>query len=153
MDDFERLYNKALRFLSYRARSEKEIRERLQKAKAPIETIDKIIVKLKEYNFLNDVEFAKSWIENRIKLNPRSLKVIKMELRQKGISEEIIENLEFKVDCDKELAKKLSEKKAEKMKGLSKEEIQKKLYGYLTRRGFNYETIKRSVDEILRKGV
>ena len=112
MDDFEKFYNSSLKFLSYRPRSEKEVRNKLKTlikrhsgeqsefridsgvANAPendrAETvIEKIISKLKKQNFINDEEFAKGWIENRIRFKPRSLRLIKLELKQKGISEEI----------------------------------------------------------------
>jgi len=153
MDTFEKMYNKALRFLSYRPRSEKEVRERLRKAKTSEEIIEKIIIKLKEYNFLNDLEFAKSWVENRKKLNPKALRLIKLELKQKGVSSNIIEALKLKTEADLGLARLITDRKVQKMKNLPKEEIQKKLYGFLARRGFNYDIIKQSVDEILKKGV
>ena len=73
MEEFEKFYNQALRFLSYRPRSEKEVRNKLKikSEKLKIEdstvTIDKIIQKLKEYNFINDLEFAKKWVEERLR--------------------------------------------------------------------------------------
>jgi regulatory protein len=77
-----------------------------------------------------------------------------MELKQKGISQEIItaalsnEELEAVVD-DLSQARKLVEKKIERYKDLPRNDIYKKLGGYLGRRGFSWEVIKRSIDEIL----
>ena len=66
-----------MRFLSYRPRSEKEVKEKLkikyQKSNIKDLTliIDKVIQKLKEKKFINDNEFAKGWIENRLRFKPR----------------------------------------------------------------------------------
>ncbi|MBI1982163.1 MAG: regulatory protein RecX [Candidatus Levybacteria bacterium] len=168
MDEFEKFYNSALRFLSYRPRSEQEIRDKLRKFKikktATTETqnkdetqklsaiIDRVIVKLKEQKFINDEEFTRWWIEQRTNVQPRSIRLIKIELRRKGISEEIIDNLPLTID-DLKNAKKLIEKKLPRYKGLSKQEIYQKLGSFLARRGFDWETIKHGVDEVVKKGV
>ncbi len=157
MEKFNRLYNSALKFLSFRSRSEKEIREYLKKKKVDPQVTEKIITKLKEQKFLNDFEFAKQWVESRMRFRPRSQKMLTFELKQKGISQDIsdsvIQNSEFRIQNDLEQAKKLVEKKIEKYKGLSRQEIFQKLGGFLARRGFDYDTIKASIDDILKKEV
>src|SRR3989344_5237128 len=92
MDELDKFYNSSLRFLSYRPRSEKEVRDRLKSKKATPEIIEKIITKLKEKKFINDEEFTKLWIESRLRFKPRSLRLIEVELRQKGIGEELMES-------------------------------------------------------------
>lgn len=161
MSDFEEFYNKALRFLSYRPRSEKEVRDYLKVKSKLLEIndldiesiIDKVIQKLKEQNFINDEEFARWWIEQRTTFKPRSLKLIKLELRQKGIPNEIIEsritNQESRGDLEQ--AKELIKKRIERVRNLSKQEIYQKLGGFLARRGFDWETIKQSIDEFISK--
>lgn len=160
MEDFEKFYNSSLRFLSYRPRSEKEVRDRLIRKKIDSQIIEKIIAKLKEKKFLNDEEFAKWWIEQRTKVRPKAIRVITLELKQKGISNEIIESLlskdvssEEQVLNDLELANKLIEKRIERFRNSSKQEIYQKLGSYLSRRGFDWETIKQSIDELFSKGV
>jgi regulatory protein len=158
MDVFERFYNYSLKFLSYRTRSEKEVRDRLklkiknEKLKITDQNltllIDKIIEKLKRYNFINDIEFAKKWVENRKRFKPRSARLIGIELKQKGIDSEIIENLHLTDDNDLESAKKLVEKRIERLKGLQKQEIYQKLGRYLASKGFNWDTIKKSIDYV-----
>ncbi|MBI2431113.1 MAG: RecX family transcriptional regulator [Candidatus Levybacteria bacterium] len=148
MEVFDKFYNKALRFLSYRPRSEKEVRENLKKKKTESVIIEKIILKLKEQNFINDEEFVKWWIEQRTTVRPKGLRVIKLELKQKGIDTD----LRLKIN-DFEQAKKLIEKKATRYKGLTKQELYRKLGGFLSRRGFDYDTIKKSIDEVTNKGV
>ncbi len=144
----DRFYNFALRFLSYRPRSEKEVREKLKSKKVEPLIIDKIIAKLIDKKFINDEEFAKGWIESRQRFKPRSLRLIKMELKQKGISTETINNLQLTINSDLEQAKKLVEKRIGRLKGLSKQKIYEKLGRYLASKGFNWDTIKKAIDPV-----
>jgi len=157
MDSFEKFYNKALEFLSYRTRSEKEVRDKLKTKQAEPGIIEKVISKLKEKRFINDEEFARQWIENRNRFKPRSLRLIKLELRQKGIEEEIVEkviqDLDFNSESELEQAKKLVEKRIDKVRDLPKQEIYQKLGRFLASKGFNWDTVKKAIDEVLDKGV
>jgi len=172
MDEFEGFYNKALKFLSYRPRSEKEVKDKLkvQSEKLKVENskvvIDRIIQKLKEKKFINDEEFAKGWIESRLRFKPRGLRLIELELKKKGISSETINNLQLTIN-DLEQAKKLVEKKMTRFRtpprglssaegeqfGMTREEIYQKLGRFLASKGFSWDTIKQAIDETLRKGV
>ena len=157
MDELEKFYNKALRFLSYRPRSEKEIRDKLkgkssfakasegQEKQRLEEIINLVIQKLKKNNFLNDEEFVRWWIEQRTNFKPRSLKLIKIELGQKGIDkdliDQVIDDLRLTID-DLSSAKKLVEKREKKYKDLPKEEKFQKVARYLASKGFSYDIIK-----------
>lgn len=153
MDQFEKFYTIALKFLSYRPRSTKEVRDKLLKKKTPSEIIEKIILKLIEQRFLNDEEFVKWWIEQRAQFKPRSMRVIKMELKQKGITQDIIEsgikNYELGGQTDLEQAKKLVQKRIQRYKNLPKQEIYQKLGRFLASKGFNWDTIKEAIDSDL----
>lgn len=151
-DLFGKYLDKAFHFLSFRPRSEKEVRDRLLLKKAPAEIIDRVINSLKENKFLNDEEFAKWFIENRLRFNPKGIRIIKMELKQKGIDGETIDqtinSLQLTVNnSDLESAKKLVEKKLPRYKGLEKQIIYQKLGAFLARRGFGWDIIKKSIDE------
>jgi len=152
-DLYRKYLDRALHFLSFRSRSEKEVRDNLLKKDASNETIEQIISWLKDHNFLDDKDFARRFIEQRIKLRPRGMRVIKMELKQKGISQEIIEEItaenEGEVDNELAMAKRIVEKKIMKYKGLEKREIYQKLGAHLASKGFNWDIIKRSIDEYL----
>ena len=154
MDYFEKFLNKALRFLSFRPRSEKEIRDNLHKKKTPLEIIERIVKSLKDNKFLNDEEFAKWFIDQRLRFRPKSLRIIKLELKSKGIGKETIEqtfdNLQLTFDSlDLDSAKKLVERKIDKYKGMPKQIVYQKLGAFLARRGFDWETIKKSIDDAL----
>ena len=160
MDTFETYFNSALHFLSFRSRSEKEVIDNLKKKKVNPAIIEKIINKLKEHNFINDVDFAKMWIESRTRFKPRSIKLIILELKQKGISQEIIDTIihppageSLIIQNDLEQAKTLVRKKLPRYQNLTKQELYQKLGGFLARRGFNWDTIKQSIDEVMDKGV
>ena len=143
--------------MAYRPRSEKDGRDYLPRKKNESSIIERVIVKLREQKFVDDEEFVKWWIEQRSAFKTKSIKFIKMELQQKGVAQEIadriIHNSEFIIQNDLERAKKLIEKRLERVKGLSKQEIYQKLGSYLARRGFDWETIKQSIDEVILKGV
>ncbi len=151
MDNFQKFYNRTLRFLSYRPRSEKEIIDFLKKKKVEPSIISKILKKLQEQNFINDEEFTKWWIEQRQGNKPRGIRVIKMELKQKGISDELITNYQLLITDQLELAKKALEKKVSTYRNLPREKAYRKLSQFLLRRGFDWETVKDVIDEVLKK--
>jgi len=89
MDDFEKFYRASINYLSFRPRSEKEMRDYLTKKKCDDKTLKRIIESLLRTKFLNDEEFARRFIEQRTKIKPKANRVIKYELKQKGISSRI----------------------------------------------------------------
>lgn len=153
--DFDKFYEKAIKFLSFRPRSEKEVRDNLKKKKAPDSTIDLIIKKLKDQKFLNDQEFTKWWIEQRTVVKPTGVRIIKIELQRKGIDkemmQEVLENSEDVIHNELDMARDLVQRKFKKYNGMERQEVYRKLGGFLSRRGFDYDTIKKAIDEILRK--
>ena len=151
---FARYYNLVLRYLSYRPRSEKEILDYLKKKQEKAPNLNEAIVsqimgKLKEYKFINDSEFAKFWLEQRTKFKKKPIRVIEYELSQKGISRDIVEEIlaEFDVkDLDLENAKKLAAKKLDFHRNLDPKKRREKVTGFLLRRGFNYDIVKKIID-------
>lgn len=150
-DSFPKFYDRSLRFLSFRPRSEKEIADFLKKKKVGEATIKKILDKLKEYKFLDDREFARWLIEQRQGRKPRGKRLIEMELKQKGIAEPIIEEAQNALSNQSELAKKALEKKVAVYRHLNRVKAYQKLSQFLLRRGFDWETVKGTIDEILKK--
>lgn len=162
MDQFEKFYDKALRFLSFRPRSEKEVRDNLQKksfgrgsgsSESSDELISLVVQKLKEKKFINDREFAKWWIEQRTLVKPTGKRLIKIELNKKGIDKDLIDEifaeLESMVVNELEMARKLVQRKIEKYKGMDRQKIYQRLGGFLGRRGFDYDTIKEVLKEFI----
>lgn len=163
----ERIYG----LFSVRSRSEKEVRDYLKnlsykrklKDKQSLRdkslqdeiseaSIDLIIERLKQKNMLNDLEFAKVWVEGRRRSKQKSIRALKTELMQKGINREIVEEAvssQSSVVSEEELARLALEKKIRIWENLPSEELKKKTIEFLLRKGFDYELIKDVVEKIL----
>src|SRR5574339_57928 len=87
-DARERAVQQAMVYLSYRARSESEIRQNLRKHEFAGDVIDHTLERLRRDGLANDAGFAQAWVENRGTFRPRSRRMLAMELRRKGIDEE-----------------------------------------------------------------
>jgi regulatory protein len=136
-----------LNFLSYRNRSEQEIRLNLSKHKIPEEIIIEVLDKLRQSSLVDDRAFTRNWIENRAQFKPRGKRALSTELRQKGISIEIIDDELSDLD-EEELALQCARGKASRYKDLDHKNFQKKMYAYLNRRGFPYQVIRDTIQEI-----
>jgi regulatory protein len=146
-DDSERALQQALLFLSYRARSEKEIKQNLLKHEYAEEIIEQTLEKLRESKLANDGQFAKTWVENRNTFRPRSKSFLAMELRQKGLNEETVKTAVANVD-ENALAYETAKKRANRFKSLERSEFRKKLSDFLARRGFPYSVVSSVVTQI-----
>lgn len=168
LDQIERLFNRSLRFLSFRPRSEREIRDYLLRKgklkeidKSDAEkiqyekSIDKAISKLKKLDQINDKGFALWWVDQRKKFKQSGNRLIKLELMQKGISKDVIEDVFQEVDLGSQSEYKLAEKAAEKKLSIYKKleigEYRIKMGQYLARRGFDWEITKKVVDTLSKK--
>lgn len=146
-ETFQRCIDVALNYLSYRPRSETEVRRRLYKHRFKRELMDIVVDKLKKQSLLNDVEFAKYWRDNRNNNNPRSRLLLKKELRQKGVSSDIINEVVQEVD-EEESAYRAALKKKRTLSSLEFEDFRSKLFGYLKWRGFGYGIMDRVCDRL-----
>jgi regulatory protein len=155
MDDFEKFYKASIRYLSFRAHSEKELRDYLTKKECDPLISKRIIDSLTRNKFLNDEEFTRMWIRERTLIKPKAIRVIKMELKQKGISKELIESAFENSDdspIDLDLALKLAEKKLRTIHDQTdKYKVKEKLGRYLASKGFDWDTIKAAIDQSLPK--
>ena len=146
-DTREIAYQQAMLYLSYRARSEKEIRQNLRKHEIPETIIEETLERLKTARLADDNQFAQMWVENRNTFRPRSKRALEIELRQKGLNQEVIQATLSDVDEDA-LAYEAGLKRATRFKGLEWSEFRKKLSEFLARRGFSYSTIAPVVSRI-----
>lgn len=143
----ERAFQQAMLFLSYRARSESEIRQNLRKHEIPEPVIEQTLVRLRENGLANDSQFARAWVENRSAFRPRSRRMMAMELRRKGLDEQVVSSAMADVD-DEALAYEAAQKKAARYKDLEWNEFRKKLGDFLARRGFSYTVVAPVVTRI-----
>jgi regulatory protein len=138
-DGREVAFQQALKFLSYRPRSEAELRANLQEHKFLDADIDDVMTRLRQGGILNDAGFAQAWIENRSEMRPRGRRALVYELRQKGIPDHLIDQALENLD-EQDLAYQAAAQRASRWKHLEWFDFRKKMYAYLTRRGFNYES-------------
>ena len=150
-DASEAAYQKATRLLDYRPRTEMEIRQKLQQKGFEAEEIESVVRRLKNANLVADEQFARMWIENRNESHPRSQRMIRYELRNKGISEQIIDNALTESEQDSELAMKAASRYARRLNSVDRQAFQKRLSAYLARRGFSYGTIAPVVRDLIKK--
>ena len=157
-----KLFDASLRFLSYRPRSEKEVKDFLAKKTARVENIkfteasqspviSQIITRLKQQSFLDDEEFAEWWVKARTSSQPKGPYLIKRELAGKGIDKDIIEKAISKIKNQTELGRNVIEKKIKIWKKLTNLELKKKVYEHLARRGFDSKTINEVIAQIVKK--
>lgn len=152
-EQIAKLTDLATNFLSFRPRSEKEVSDYLanklaakenikfsQASQSPL--IEKVIEKLKKYKYINDVEFASWFTQSRNRSRPKGPMLISSELKKKGISQEIIESTLKSSPNEVELAKTALSKKIKRWQNLEESQFKKKVYQFLTSRGFGFETIR-----------
>jgi regulatory protein len=149
-DAAEVAHERALNFLSYRPRSEWEVRDRLKKnAKGdfPPEILDEVVTRLENVGLLDDGEFARYWVSNRDQFKPRSKFALRHELRGKRVSDADIESALADYD-EEDAALRAAQKRASRLAGLDRQTFNKRLGDFLARRGFNYEVSREVIEQV-----
>ena len=142
--------NAAYHYLSYRPRSEGEIKQWLHRRGFADEVAEQTIIKLREQNLSDDFAFARFWKENRLSFRPKSKRLIKKELRDKKVAEEIIEQVTEDID-DEAIAYKLGSNRISTLAHLDYPDFYRRLSSYLAYRGFTYEVIKHTAALVWRE--
>ncbi len=150
-DEFSKAKRCAFQFLKIRSRSEKEIRDQLNKKKIDPETIEQTVQYLKSVDLINDRQFARDWIQMRLQ-KPFGLRRIFFELKNlKGIPEEILKEEIASVAGDfpeEQTISTLVKKCAFKYKNLDEAKRKRRLYEYLARRGFDVDIITKVIERL-----
>jgi len=144
-DERHSAYEAALNLLSYRPRSEKEMRFRLGRHGIAPEVVEETVKRLRRLHYLDDGAFAQFWTERRDGVSPRSRALIQRELRFKGIDAETASSTVEGLD-DEEAAYRAASKRLPAVAGLSRELFRRRLGGFLTRRGFAYDVVRRTLE-------
>lgn len=153
-DNYIKCKNSALRVIERTYKSEKELVDKLSLKGYDDHIIKRTINFLREYNLLNDSNYAKMYVKDRSKSQGK--KKIKYTLIQKGIDENIIEEELEKLDND-EIREVVHEMALKKYRILSKREsddykLSQKLYRFLMGKGYEYDLIKDVVKSIVKSG-
>lgn len=147
-DGVEAAYQHALHFISYRPRSEAEVRRKMQEIGVKDEWAHDVIDRLRRAGVVGDAGFAADWVENRAALHPRGRRLLTYELRQKGISDDDISAALDPLPEEEGLAYSAGVKYASRLKGLEWLVFSRRLAGFLARRGFSYSTCKPVIRQI-----
>ena len=146
-DRYQRCLNASMRYLGYRPRSEAEIKQRLQRHGFDAESTEKALSLLKKQGLVDDTAFARFWKDNRESFSPRSRRLMGWELRRKGLSSDIIEQVTGEID-DSDSAYRAALSKARRLTPIDYRDFRRRLGEYLGRRGFGYDVINDTVKKI-----
>lgn len=143
--------NNAYALLRLRPRSEFEIRQRLKLKGYSDSLIESVAGDLRRLGDIDDEKFARFWIDSRMHLNPVGDVILKHELKLKGVSDSIIEatlSQKAKNYDEYEVAFSMAKERFERFRKLDRHKAMKRVYDFLMRRGFRYDTIQRIINEL-----
>ena len=151
LDAVEQAHERALTLLSYRPRSADEIRQRLGAAGFSEDAVAAAIERLTSAGLLDDLAFARYWVESRGQFSPRGARALRFELRRKGIPDAVATEALGDLD-EAALAYHVGRKRLERLRHLDEAAQRKRLGDYLHRRGFSYEIVSEVLDRLWRGG-
>lgn len=155
-DEVERAVVRATRFLATRPRSEFEVRQALTRKDVPQPVIESALERLRALGYLDDLAFAEFWVSNRRQFKPLSARALRYELRQKGISSDIIDTV-LQTQDEEEDAYRAAQAQFRRVRAASRAELRQKLMMFLARRGFSprvsRDALARLLDELEADGL
>jgi len=146
-DQFHRSLNAAAHYLGYRPRSEFELRQRLHQHGFDGDSVEAVLAKFKEQGLVDDMAFAQFWKDNRESFSPRSQRLTRLELRRKGVADDVIAQVVDTID-DGESAYRAALSKARSLPLSDYQSFRRRLGEYLKRRGFGYGVISHTVERV-----
>jgi regulatory protein len=137
----DKAYYNALRYVAMRPRSQWEMEMYLKRKEVDTDTSEEVIRRLKNLNMLSDLDFARSWVANRRALKSTSKRRLMLELRQKHVPGDVIDQVLAEDQTDeRDALRALIEKKRGRYPD------RQKFMRYLASQGFNYDDIKNTLD-------
>ncbi|MCD6109391.1 regulatory protein RecX [bacterium] len=145
---YDVLLHYALRLITRKRYTEQDLKKKLFAKKIGTEHDKfKVISRLKELKYIDDKAFARDYISTKVAINPKGERLLKIELRKKGIDAFIIEDEIESAHIDEEfLAKKVISKYKRRYNGLDKYKKKEKIMRLLVSRGFKIDTIYKVLD-------
>ncbi|CAI2717811.1 regulatory protein RecX [Nitrospina watsonii] len=151
-DVLKQARNRALRYLTYRDRTEHEMRSYLAGKEFDAPTVDLVVDYLKRLGYVDDARFALQWGRYRIETKQFGRFRLKQDLRLKGLGDALIEETLRQLygeHDEKELARDAAVRKLPKWKNLDKSKQRQRLAGFLQRKGFSSETVFDTVERLI----
>ena len=140
-DEAARAHERALHYLSYRPRSEAELRRYLLEHDFSETAVADVLQRLSRAGLVDDAAFARYWVENRTQFRPKGRRVLVQELRQKGIASQVIEQALADYD-EPAAAAQVAAAQARRLAHLPPDLFHRRLWARLARRGFASDTIQ-----------
>lgn len=144
-DDLHKCRAHALNLLSLRPRSTTELKDRLKRKEFSETSVDQCLSELSEKGYLNDTDFAQRYVRSRLKQKSIGESMMRMELRKKGLSNDLIEQAlksAYGEETTLTMALDVAKKKLATYKKLEPQKIRQKLFFFLTQRGFSQNVIR-----------
>jgi len=137
----DKAFEKALKFLEIRLHTEAELRRKLRLRGVGRDIVDKVIARLFEYGYINDLQFAEVYLDNLIRFKVFGYYMLMKKLLERGVDRGMVEKLlqeNFSLEKEKKLAEKFlaTKKQLEKNKAVAG----------LKNRGFRTEVIRNVID-------
>lgn len=152
-DEFMKCKSSALKIVERSYRTEKEIFNKLITKEYSKESINRTIEFLREYNLINDRNYVKMYVKDKLKSQGKNK--IKYNLKRKGISDELIIEELSKIDDEdsKNGAIILAQKKYNELKRRESDQykLSQKLYRFLISKGYNYDLASDVMKEVIKK--
>ena len=146
----------ALRFLSYRLRTVREVRDKLRENEFGDEVISKTVYDLEQTGLLNDKEFARTYIRDTLAIRPSGKYLLKRRLLLLGLDKSLVdEALDESLENESqeiaalEAARKFMKKANALQRRKDPLKIRNRLVNFLSRRGFTWDVITKTVKEVL----
>lgn len=143
-DEVTRAVDYAVRLLARRPYSSAEIRQRLNARRFTDSAIDQALARLADLGYVDDLAFARYWVESRERFSPRGPQALRYELRQKGLPADVIEAALAETQA-LDSALRAAQPALRRWRGLARADVRRKLGAFLSRRGFDYDTVHEAV--------
>lgn len=149
-DERQRIYVQSLRYLEHKQRTRRELARKLQQKQFEVTLIEDVLDQLEREKLVDDQWFAKEWTRQRMTGQRKGKLWIRQELRQKGVSNDLIAEAlqEVSVHDEFETALLAGRKKWKQLKGDISEK-KRKTFPFLVRRGFPMDMVRRVVNVLI----
>lgn len=153
-DDRSSAYDDGVRLLARRARSSGELREELQRLEHPAHEVETVIAEFEQSHYLDDEGLARAVTEKLRETKRASRAQIRVKLRERRLPDVVIEDALGQLDTDEEFAllRETAQDRARKLGGLDRQTAERRLLGFLARRGWSGEPAMRAAREALDGG-
>ncbi len=149
-DLYHKAFKRCMDYIAYRPRSLHEIRTRLSDLKVTGDVAERIEARLKDLGYINDEEFARQWVESRVRSKGYGPMRLQNELRKKGIASDLAKKAVDEACPAEVVESQLEQQMNQALKRYRNErddqKKRQKIVGFLNRRGFAIGPILSELD-------